>query len=40
MMRHRCAPTRGGSTAARGKRSIFPKRIIAPTIISLGFFFG
>ncbi|WP_281251894.1 hypothetical protein [Virgibacillus ndiopensis] len=36
----RSAPARGGSTATRGKRSIFPERIIAPTIISFGFFFG
>ncbi len=27
-------PARGGSTAARGKRSVFPERVDAPTIIS------
>src|SRR5690625_7573718 len=33
-VRPRSASARGGSSAAPGKRSVFPKRVNAPTIIS------
>ncbi|WP_176555846.1 hypothetical protein [Virgibacillus ndiopensis] len=36
-MRHLKKQAREGSTAARGKRSISPERIIARTIILFGF---